>query len=272
MNIGIFFSDIRPFLSDGESRYDLTFSRLREHGILGLQLRDAEIYEEGEERLLRAMNRYGLHTEVIHVCIPLMTADHAVFDTAVQYARYTFDLMRRLGCHRLMVVPRPKTDVKDPADRLRAQQAMLEGFRRICKSAPDGIEILAENYSHSTVPFSTVEDMEKLLAAAPESRYIFDTGNFFCVNESPRSAYLRLKESLSAVHVKNCDFSEKGVLVDKGKHMITLPFRRDTMHLGDLLRQMHRDGIDVPLIMEHNPNTSWEEILDNAAFLCEIFN
>lgn len=275
MSIGIFFSDIRPYLSEGAHRYDAAFARLRENGITGLQFRDAEILEEGEEPLLAAMGRHGLHTDVIHICIPLMSADHAIFDTAVQYAHYTLPLLTRFGCRRLMIVPRPKSDVVSREDRSRAQDAIIQGLRRILDATPDSVEILVENYSFSQIPFSTARDIEVLLSSLPRLGFILDTGNFHCVGESPHHAYSRFKDRISAVHVKNCSLTEdvsKGVPVDGNKRMITLPFSHNVMELESLLRTAARDGMDPPLVMEHNPHTPWEEIIDNSELLQQIFS
>ena len=107
MNNHIFFYDILNSPDFQNRDYTECFFELKRMGVFGFQFDEEEILSVGEEVLLPALLESGLRAEVIHVCVPLMNKDDAVFNHAVEHCLASLDLLERFSCKRMMIVPAP---------------------------------------------------------------------------------------------------------------------------------------------------------------------
>ena len=67
MRKSIFFCEIRHLDRVVEGEFDSVFAQLKRLGIDGFQFSDRDIEKAGEERLLAALRRHEMHTDVIHI-------------------------------------------------------------------------------------------------------------------------------------------------------------------------------------------------------------
>ena len=97
MRKSIFFCELRHLDRVREGEFDTVFAALKQFGIDGFQFSDKDIERAGEERLLAAMNRHAMRADVIHIVIPLLSKDNAIFRAACQKAKDTLALLHRLA-------------------------------------------------------------------------------------------------------------------------------------------------------------------------------
>ena len=268
MKKSIFFCEIRHLGGVAKGDFDETFAALKQLGICGFQLSDRDIEKAGKEHLRAALMRHGMSADVIHTVVPLLSKDDETFRTACAKARETVDLARRMGCHRLMIVALPVTDVAGEDDRPRAMARMIGGLCEIIDAAEQvGVEVYIENFSKPQLPYSSVSDVEKILEALPKVKYAFDVGNFICIGEDPFRAYACLKPHVSLIHLKNFTPTEdeRGILCADGHRVEGVAFDRGEFDMQAFLRQATTDGGRVHLVIEHNANIPLSDIARSAA-------
>lgn len=262
MKKGIFYNDATRAFGKWEKNFDELFTFLKAHNIDGFQFYDKWIYNEGEDELLCAMKKHGMKTYIIHILPRLMAKDDEIFAAAVKESVEKIELLKKLDCKRLMIVPFPKSDVEGEEDLGRATERMIEGLKLILPEAKkEGIELYIENFSTKLLPYGTSDGVEKILDAVPEVKYVFDTGNFFCIDEDPHAEYERLKDRIAFVHVKNFEFREIGLLLDNGRRVKSPAFDKGPMDLPALFEKMAKDGLfDVPYVIELNDTLDLDAI------------
>ena len=273
MKKSIFFCEIRHLNGVAEGEYDDVFAALKQLGIGGFQFSDRDIEKAGEEHLLAALSRHGMHADVIHTVIPLLSKDDAIFGDAIRKAKETVALLQRFSCSRLMIVALPVTDVLGEDDRERAMARMIEGLAEIVRIAQnEGIEVYIENFSKPLLPYSSVSDIERILDALPQVKYTFDIGNFICVGEDPFAAYARLRPRVSLFHLKNFTptADERGILCADGHHVEGVAFDMGEFDMPAFLRQATTDGGRILPVIEHNAAVTMDDIARSAALVDEL--
>lgn len=269
MRKSIFFGEICRMGRAAEGEFDSVFAELRRLGIEGFQFSDREIENTDEERLLAAMRRYGMHADIIHTVIPLLSRDDATFRAACQSAKDTLSLLQRFSCKRLMIVALPVSDVAGQDDRERAMARMIEGLSEIVSAASgQGIEVYIENFSKALLPYTSVSDIERILDAVPGLKYTFDVGNFICVGVDPFEAYTCLRERVSVLHLKNFSATEnpRGILCADGRRVEGLPFDAGTFDMPRFLRTASTDSGRILPVIEHNAVVTLSDIARSAAW------
>lgn len=268
MQKSIFFCEIRHLGRVREGDFDETFAALKALGIDGFQFSARDIEKVGEECLRAALARHRLHADIIHTVVPLLSADDATFRAACEKAKETVELVKRFSCHRLMIVALPVSDVEGEPDRDRAMSRMIEGLSEIVDCAEKaGIDVYIENFSIPLLPYSSISDIERIMAALPKLKYAFDVGNFICVGEDPFRAYARLKSHVSLIHLKNFTptADERGFLCADGHRVEGVAFDRGEFDMQAFLRQATTDGGRVHPVIEHNANIPLADIARSVA-------
>ena len=268
MKKGIFYNDAKAAYGKWDKNYKELFSFLLENNIDGFQFHDKWIYAEGEDELLAAMKEYGMKTYIIHVLVRLMAKDDKVFEDAVAETIGKIALLKKFACKRLMIVPFPISDAEDDIER--AMSRMIDGLKRIIpEMKKEGIECYIENFSTVRLPYGTSDNVEKILDALPELKYVFDTGNFFCIDADPHAEYGRLKGRISFVHIKNFEFKDEGMLLDDGRHIKSPTFDRGPMNIVALFEKMKNDNIEAPCVIEFNDRLTLDDIVKNEQIMKE---
>jgi len=263
MRKSIFYCEISHLGKIAEGNFDSVFSELKRLGIDGFQLSDRDIEKAGEVQLQAALKRHEMHADIIHIVIPLLSRDDEIFRAACRRAIEAIDLLRRFSCHRLMIVALPHTDVAGESDRERAMARMIEGLTYIArKASTQGIDVYIENFSKPILPYSTVSDIERLMDAVPTVKYAFDIGNFICIGEDPFSAYARLKDCVSLLHLKNFTPTSDGhgVLCADGHRVTGVAFDEGAFDMPRFLRTCTTDGGRILPVIEHNALLSMSDI------------
>ncbi len=272
MKKGIFYNDAKAAFGKWEKKYDEFFGFLLAHNIDGFQFHDDWIYAEGEDELADAMKKRGMKTYVIHVLPRLMARDDAVFEAAVDETLGKLKLLKKFDCKRLMIVPFPKSDVEGEDDIPRAMDRMIEGLKRVIPEAKkEGIDCYIENFSTTALPYGTPDNIEKILDAVPDVKYVFDTGNYFCIDHDIFKEYERFKHRIALVHVKNFEFREEGMLLDNGRRVKSPTFDKGPMNMKAFLEKLAKDKLDVPFVIEFNDTLTCEDIAKNEEIMRAYF-
>ena len=259
MDKAIFFEDVKH-LPEG---VPTTFQWLAANGINGLQLDEREIYDFGEENMRAALQAAGLGASVIHYLPRFLSDDSALFEEAVAHSLRAMALCERMGCKRLMVVPLPREDVKGREDLPRARESMIAGIRRILpEAARRGITLYFENFSTELLPYGTAEDAEAILAACPEIRYCFDTGNYHCTRQNVAETFARLAPRTTMLHAKCfADSAEQThIRCDDGGYVRGVPFGEGAVGVPEILAAAGQyPNIEI-ITVEHNAALTREEL------------
>ncbi len=275
MRKSIFFCEIQHLNGMPEGDFDGTFAALKSLGIDGFQFSDRDIAKAGEERLSAALQRHDMHADIIHTVIPLLSADEATFRAACQKGKDTIALLKRFSCRRLMIVALPVSDVAGECDRERAMSRMIEGLAEIIRAAEaEDIDVYIENFSKPLLPYSSVEDIERITDALPKVKYTFDVGNFICVGQDPFAAYARLRSRVSLLHLKNFTptADECGILCADGHRVEGVAFDLGEFDMPAFLRTCSTNGGTVHPVIEHNANIPLADIARSAALVDRLLS
>lgn len=264
---GIFYNNVNR--CDGlADDYSAMMSFLKENGISGIQFDYSDI-ENLPNGLSAALDEYGISTLCIHIVCHLMSKDDAVFSAALELCGKAIERAEQLHCKRVMIVPAYTDDVNGPDDKERAAVRMAEGLRCLARRAEQsGIEIFIENISSTLLPFSTPEEILRLLNEAHGIHFNFDTANFVCVECDTKEAYNRLRNFTEMVHVKDFGYVEKGgFLCDNGKRLYGVPYGTGLAKLNEVMPMIFAEHPDIPYIIEAHSKVNEQDIKDICNYL-----
>lgn len=275
MEKAIFFEEIYPLPGVAEEGgLERTCAWLSELGLDGFQFSEDDFVIAGEARVLSALQKTGLRASVIHTLPRLLAADEATFREGVAHAMKALELCVRAGCHRLMVVPLPRSDVQGEADLPRARARMIEGLKLLLpEAAARGVTLYFENFSTKKLPYGTVEDAEEISDAVPEAVYCFDTGNYLCTRTDVHAAWSRLAPLAGLLHVKNFADSAvpTGVQCDDGGYMQGLALGRGDFDVRRFLAVAKETTHADICVLEHNASITHADVEESVRVLREFF-
>ena len=176
------------------------------------------------------------------------------------------DRMEKFGIEVLMLSPMINL-AKNPEEFCQLRDIMIESFGKITHYAKSsGITVAIENRSDLTRPDSKTEDVRFILDNVPDLKLVFDTGNFFCVNEDVLSAYQKLSDKIARVHVKDWKTDPFGTFVRE-----YIP-RFNGVALGDgeiplkeLIALLKRDEYSGKAVIEIDASQVTSEMLGKSA-------
>lgn len=252
MRLGLFKDNLHN-MELKERPFEDKVSFARSCGVQGLQ----HFYsEEVTEEYLSSFSDAGFEHTCIHIVSRITSADDEVFDGAIKDAERLLELCARTGCKHVMIVPCIESDIDGAGDKPRAARRMAEGLRLIVgKAEPLGIDISIENFSRSQLlPFGTVEDIVQMLEWVPGLKYVFDTGNFACLDIDVLKAYETLKPYIYMFHIKDFDFTDEnvGFIREDGRRFNGCDFGTGKAQLGELLARASEDLPDAWYIIEYH--------------------
>lgn len=119
------------------------------------------------------------------------------------------------GSKYLMAVPLMKEpEIENARD-------YTESFMRIFKDLAEvgkqiGVCVTVENYSDTRLPFSTIDDIKRILEITPDLYYNLDSGNFTLAGEDAVKGAEAFLDKTVNVHLKDVAESENGTIVRRG--------------------------------------------------------
>lgn len=178
IEIGAFYRQILTGVSELSITLDEALDKARESGIKWVDV-NAAIFNECDPEELRAnLARHGIGIISVH-CV--LNYDYTTKDgvaSAIEGGKRNMLLAKAAGSKYFMIVPqRPKGFVENSYDELvNGMRATITALTLYGKEI--GIQATIENFSRRTVPYSSFDAIEWLMANNPDLRFTLDTGNF----------------------------------------------------------------------------------------------
>ena len=247
------------------------FRYFREKGIRYADILSSEFkaisFEEYLSRLTDAGMELGSYVDL---------SDTASFDRSARCAnrktvREYIDKLEKNNVSKIMLAP-AVTQAKSIDDYKRMRELLIEGFADAVEYARgSGVTVMIENQSLSTRADSRVSDLLYILDSVPGLKFVFDTGNFFCVKEDAIKAYEKFRDRIVHVHVKDWTYDLFGTYLRPD-----LP-RFEGTAIGEgllpnreIIALLAKDGFKGNLTLEINSARTNFAMLDRSAdFLIE---
>lgn len=157
-------------------------------GLDSLRSRQAELQDVIEST--------GLCVEGVHAWIDLGTAPK---DPACE------ELIRKaadLGAKHALIVP--GLFPQGESDHKHREANMIRGMRRVVAMGERvGVTVCMEDLDSLQAPYSTADGLDRFLSEIPGLRCCFDTGNLALIGEDELAAFLRFRDRLCAIHLKD---------------------------------------------------------------------
>ena len=231
---------------------DLIARIIRESGYEKADFMEAEFRIYGKEKLLAALQKYGVEVSCIITSPPFFTAPQEVEHSV----RTSLALCKETGTELLMIVPGQSNPMGMGPDehavcanmtREEMLQRTVEMYRLAVSLAADaGVRVVFENTPHWYKPLSAPEDVKYVLDEVPGLGLVFDTGNFRVADPAcdELAAYELLKERIMRVHLKDVrigDFPE-GERCVNGQAIKAVLTGSGVIPMQELITRMEADG------------------------------
>jgi sugar phosphate isomerase/epimerase len=205
----------------------------------------------------------------------IATADTMAFDKEARVRNTVLikgyvDQMEKLGIPLLMIAPMGTRLPRCKEEKAASREWLIEACGDIIDYAEgSGITVAVENQSFLARGDSSMRDLRYILDSVPKLRYIFDVGNFFCIQEDAFEAYELLQDRLAHVHFKDWCIDEYGTFTREN-----LPRFEGTVlgsgevPLHDAMKKLKRNSYDGNIVLEINSQPiTLQQLTKSAEFL-----
>ena len=248
------FSTIRDQLSHRMTA-DILCKTAQSCGLSSIDVMEYEVKFMGKEKLLAAMDTYGIRIGCLITNAPFFEKPRDVMPSIEK----SLDLAEELGTSFLMVIPgsgrgKDITAVEALGDK-KTLQYTVKHFRNIVEAADKrGITVGFENTPHDFKPLASARACKAILDRVPGLGLIFDTGNFRVADKNcdEMAAYELLKDRIVRVHVKDVVIGDfKGEACVGGQAIRAVMTGAGVIPLRKLLPAMIRDGYEGDFCIEY---------------------
>ena len=232
---------------------DLLARIICEAGYDQADLMEFEFRIYGREKLLAALEKYGVRVSCIISAPPFFTAPE---EAAAESIRNSLALCEEAGTDMLMLVPGQSSTMGMGPDECAVCSGMTreEMLERTIKmynlavslAADTGVQVVFENTPHWYKPLAAPEDVKYVLDRVPGLGLVFDTGNFRVADTAcdELGAYELLKDRIARVHLKDVrigDFPE-GERCVNGQAIKAVLTGSGVIPMQELITRMEADG------------------------------
>ncbi len=176
------------------------------------------------------------------------------------------DQMEKLDVGMIMLAPEVVPAGNEEEFKI-MQSLLIEGFQKVVDySKGSGIAITIENQSTLQRADSKMNDIRYILDCVPELGFVFDTGNFFCIQEDLLEAYELLKDRMIHMHCKDWAFNPYGHFVRENLPRFEgVAVGEGVLPLKELFTLLHKDGYNGNGVLEINAWNVSLDMLDRSA-------
>lgn len=180
-------------------------------------------------------------------------------------------LIDKMEKHKIpILMPAPSVSKAGNKEELVMMRELLtEGFAKLSDYAKSAnITVALENQSSLSRADSSIDDLKYILDNA-NVKFVFDSGNFFCVGEDAIKAYEVFKDYIVHSHFKDWRWAENGCYqgIDN-KRFKGAVLGDGFLPLRALLKRLKKDNYSGSVVLEFNsPNITIEDLDKSADFL-----
>jgi len=251
MQIGCFYDVITAGVKEmGFENIDACLEDARKQGICSVDVCSAFLEAEEPEIFASRLKRYGIEIASVHGFLrcPYKTKEER--EKSINDMCKAMDLAKRAGTSRFMIVPQKPLPF-DESDIEILREFIIEVFRESAKYGKRiGLIPTVENYSDRFYNYTTVEDIEYLLAEIPELSFTYDSGNFPLAGISEVEAAKVLAKRTVYCHLKDLVVCEKSNILRNGKYYDSVAIGDGFMDNKKAIDILKEAGYDGPLMIE----------------------
>lgn len=246
MRINIFYEHVIEAAAQCGITVEESLRRFRELGISGLECPDWRLTAREETKAL--FESVGFKVESIY---KFFDFPHDTEEESLHKIDNCLEIAAFYGTDKVLAIPGFDADTEQMRIMCRLMNILCERAQKY------GVTITVEDFDDKSSPCSTTEGLEHLFKNVGGLKFTFDTGNFAYSLESAAEAYLRLKEKIVHVHLKDRsrDISrfngENGNVNLSGNLMYPCEVGSGYIGIGELVRQLLRDGYSGSFSIEH---------------------
>ncbi|MCD8067890.1 MAG: aldo/keto reductase [Lachnospiraceae bacterium] len=236
---------------------DLLCKNIKDCGLDEADMMQMEFQLYGKEKLLAAMEKYGVRCG----CLIMGASFYANPSAVEEEVRKGLELAREAGAKYLMVIPGNGDEADRKACARLTRQEILDQaavhFRKAVElSGEYGIQVCFENTPHAFKPLASMEDCRTLLEMAPGLKLVFDTANFRVADKGndELASYEALKKWIVRYHLKEVRIDEfqNGEPCVGGKAMRASFPGTGVIPLQEIIRASLGDGFDGTFVIEYS--------------------
>lgn len=201
MKLNIFLEHIFEGAAQQNISLEKTLLAANSMGYTGLECDLWRLSDKAETKKL--FDSCGMHVESIYAHFdfgyePWSVSEKKVYDLLETAAYY--------GTKKVLALPGL---VRAGDSMEEVSKTMCLSLNKMCECAADcGITVTLEDFDSADSPCSTSDGLLYFMKNTKGLRYTFDTGNFAYVLENAEQAYVKLREYISHVHIKDRSFDE----------------------------------------------------------------
>lgn len=271
MKLGCFYSHIVSGVTQNGLVLCDAMKIARKHGIKALDI-DARYLEE-----MPPMDFYQLITEQDLCAASVYEYKECNVTTEEGYAS-SIALMKeamrnavKIKSPLFMPVPVKPRDYKEIES-----DVYVKGFRQLFADLTEygkeiGIQVIVENYSLISYPYTSFEDIKYLLGHNPELKYALDVGNYHLAGfDELEGANLFINKTIH-VHLKDLKIVEDSNLFYNGKYYDSLEIGGGCIKTKEVLSLLKKNGYQGYLIIEINSGSNkFDRMIKSADYLAKI--
>lgn len=220
MKIGSFFSQIDFAVRDGEAQsVEALLHHYAKLGITSVDIMADNLdsaYNTSE--LLNVLKKEGLYTASMFHLIDFRHKEKDIVTKLRDDTKRRLSDCAAMQCTMFMPVPTITTPHANEHERNECRKMVAEYVNDVSEIAKQYcISTVIENFSDTVCPFSTIDDIDYLLAEMPHVSYVLDTGNFWFGGTDVIEAAQKFAQRTVHVHLKDIYPNPRGCLTVCGK-------------------------------------------------------
>jgi len=135
-------------------------------------------------------------------------------------------------------------------------QNMAYAMRNIVQYADKwGVKVTMEDLDDAAAPYASDVQLEWFVQNVPGLGICFDTGNFMYADVDEREAFIRLRNNICHLHLKDRALhgapGEEPKVSVTGVNMFSAPVGGGVLHIREILEELKAMGYDGTLAVEH---------------------
>lgn len=250
MTLGFLKDTVKPYMGDKDGaklkeRFVALFADIKNAGFEAVDLTSFEVRLVGEEFIAERLTSSGLAVaSYIHTG---RYADAGVsIKSHISDAMQAIDTAVRLGASCFTVVPTAHPDIVK-MDKENIFANITANLKPIAEYATaNGLIVTVEDYPDPSLHLSSISELDRMLAAIPQSKLVYDSSNMLTVGEDPIKYAEHFKGRIAHVHLKDIEITsehiESGERTADGRKIRTVFIGTGEVDIHRIVKTLLRDG------------------------------
>lgn len=215
----------------------------KENGFQSVEMMDFHFEPSGAEAR-KILEKYDMTLNCVLIIIDFADADtDEKFAEALDSVKAVIDKAADADCKTVLVDP-VTMSIAPHISREEAYENIIKGLAACLDYAgTKGIDIAIEAIHSVGIPYCSIAEIRRVLDALPKLKYTHDTGNMLPMLENPVIAYDKLKDRVTALHLKDFIMADqgRGYLCANGKYLVAVPYGEGIVDHKSLFERLVKD-------------------------------